>query len=294
MKRLLLFWYKKNMEILGRHEKAWKFRPTASYLGRTKTFVLSRCKSSFVVFDGRSMTVPENEYLQNVVLTHDRLQEKLVKDVIKKGDIVLDLGANIGYWTCLFAELVGNSGKVFSFEPEPNNFKLLKKNVEMNGYKNVTLEQKAVANKTDKTLLYLTDNGTMDHRIYQPNQERESIEVEVVKLDDYFKNLDVSIDFIKSNIQGADFAAIEGMPQLFKKSKNLKMIVEFAPHMAKGFGSDPEEFIEYLSNMGFKFYEVWWYDKKLKPIPPSLLKEYSRKSINTNLLCTKEEPNIFI
>lgn len=284
MKRLLLNWYKINMRLLGRYEKAWKFRPTASYLGRTKTFVLSRCKSNSVVFDGRSMTIPENEYLQYVLYQHNNLEEKLVRNIIKKGDIVLDVGANAGYWTCLFAELVGDTGKVFAFEPVPYNFQLLKKNVEMNGYKNVTLEQKAVSNKTHTTQMYLTDHGSMDHRLNQPNQNRKSIEVEAVKLDDYFKNLDISVDLIKSDIQGADFAGIEGMQQLIEKSKNVKIIIEFAPHMAKGFGPTPEEFIEFLKNSGFQFYQVTTYDKKPKLLTPSQLREYSQKNVHTNLL----------
>ena len=54
---------------------------------------------------------------------------KIVKKLIKNGDVVLDIGANIGYYTLIFAKLVGNSGKVFAFEPEPENFKILQKNI---------------------------------------------------------------------------------------------------------------------------------------------------------------------
>jgi len=286
MEQLLLYWYKKNTELLGKYVKAWEFRPTASYLGRTKTFILNRCKSSSVVVDGRSMIIPENEYLQYMVLTHKRPHENYVKSIIKKGDTVIDLGANVGYWTLLFAELVGETGRVFAFEPEPNNFKMLKKNVEINNYKNVVLEQKAVSNKTEKAHLYLTDNGTMDHRLSK-EKKRESIQVQVVKLDDYFKDFDISIDFIKSNMQGADFAGIMGMQQLIKKSKNLKMTFEFAPSMAKGFGLEPEECIEFIKNLGFEFYELsrW---KKLEHLEPEQVERYRQKNYHTNLLIMRD------
>src|SRR2546427_3878451 len=142
LKKLLLYWYKKHESFAAQHDWAWRFKPSASYLGRTKTLVLSYCKSDLIKLDGRSMHIPENEYLHVVVLEDGGLDNKVVKKIVKKGDTVLDLGANIGYWTCLLADLVGVTGRVFAFEPSPYNFQLLKKNVEMNGYKNVTLEQK--------------------------------------------------------------------------------------------------------------------------------------------------------
>ena len=73
----------------------------------------------------------------------------VVTKEIQPGDTVLDLGANIGYFTLLFAKLVGNNGIVFAFEPEPQNIALLTKNIKINNYKNVTLVPKAVSNTTN-------------------------------------------------------------------------------------------------------------------------------------------------
>ena len=73
-----------------------------------------------------------------------------VKDMIKEGDIVIDIGAHIGYYTLLFSKLVGKTGKVFAFEAHPDNFTLLKQNVETNGYTNVVVENKAVSNYNGK------------------------------------------------------------------------------------------------------------------------------------------------
>lgn len=285
-KKFLLKWYKLHLLTIGRIEKVWTFRPTATYLGRTRTFVTSRCGSDFVVLDGRSMSLPKDEYFHVVIMEHEGYETKFVKNIVKKGDNILVLGANIGYWTCLLAELVGNTGRVFAFEPSPYNFEFLKKNVDVNGYRNVTLEQKAVADKNYKTLLYLSDT-TMDNRIYDTHKNRKSVEVEVIRLDDYFKNLDVSIDFVKSNIQGADFAAIQGMSELLKKSRNVKLIVEFQPITDEEFGYDTKEFIEFLENEGFKFYDIKWFYKKLKPLQASMLKNCAKKDVGLNLFCTR-------
>jgi len=287
-KKILLYCFKKHFAFAAKHPNLWKYRPIASYLGRLKTFVLSQCKSNFVKLDKISMTLPENEFLHLVLFEHEGLVSKIVKNLVKEKNNVLVLGANIGYWTCFLAELVGNSGKVYAFEPSPENFEYLQKNVHDNNFKNTILEKKAVADKSYQTKLYLSD-GTMDNRIYDPHLNRKSIKIDVIKLDEYFKNLNLKLDYIQSNIQGADFAAILGMKELLKKSPNLKLMIEFAPKMAKEFGTDPNDFIDMLSAENFKFYEVWWYAKKAKLITSKKLKDYVKNNIDTNLLCTRED-----
>ena len=111
----------------------------------------------------------------------------------------------------------------------------------------------------------------------------------IIKLDDYFKNSDITFDFIKSDIQGADFAAIQGLQSVIKRSPNVNFIIEFAPQKAKEYGTDPNQFIDYLAELNYDFYELWWYDKKIKPITIKKLKNYAEKNIDTNLVCLKRK-----
>src|SRR5258708_4633510 len=133
-------------------------------------------------------------------------ETELAKVLIKPGDVVLDLGANIGYYTLLFARLVGPAGRVYAFEPEPANCALLKKNVELNGYENVVLVSKAVSNQTGLGKLFLCDFNQGDHRLYDSKDGRPHIEIETVELDRFFHNYGGSFDFIKFDIQGAEWA----------------------------------------------------------------------------------------
>ena len=91
--------------------------------------------------------------------TYSEYETDVMKKIVKKGDVDLDLGANIGYYTLIFAKIVGKNGKVFAFEPDLTNFTLLKKNVEINGYKNVVLINKAVSDKTGKLKLFLNERN---------------------------------------------------------------------------------------------------------------------------------------
>ena len=219
---------------------------------------------------------------------------KFWKNVIKEGDTVIDLGANIGFFTCLFAQLVGETGKVYAFEPGPDNCKLIRKNLEVNGYKNVVLEQKAVSNKAGKVKLYFS-YSSVDHRIFETDEKRDSIDIDCITLDDYFSEMDVSINVIKSNIQGSDCAGIQGAEKIIKNSKNLNyMSVEFDPDNLRSFNSDPEEFLDILLKMDYKLYDILAYGNKIIPIEKEqVLRKYpGGNGLGTGLLCSKKEIQI--
>ena len=149
-KKILSTIYRKCEQILS-----------GSQLGRSSIVkAISRClrsylKSDFVEIEGRQMFLDSNDSLRlSINRVYEPSETKTIKTHVKKGDVVLDIGANIGYYTLIFAELVGEKGKVYAFEPDPTNFDLLRKNVEINGYRNITLIQKAVSNKNGKISFY--------------------------------------------------------------------------------------------------------------------------------------------
>jgi FkbM family methyltransferase len=253
-------------------------------------FLVSRLKSGMVVIEGNKMYLDSKDsLLLSVRGIYEPFETEFIKKEIRKGDVVVDIGANIGYYTLIFAKLVGPEGKVFAFEPDPVNFALLTKNIETNGYKNVEPVRKAVSNRTGVSRLYLSKSSAADHRIYDSKDGRKSIEIETVSLDDYFKSYKGKIDFIKMDIQGSEGAAIQGMPELLKNSR-LKMIMEYWPKAANKFGIDPESLLRLVSESGFKFFELDEKTKTLKPIEITDLRKpgLSPDHIHTNLLCRKD------
>jgi FkbM family methyltransferase len=207
----------------------------------------------------------------------------LIKKVVKKGDIVIDAGAHIGYYTLILAEAVGPTGKVFSFEPNPKNFEVLKKNVAVNGYKHVVLEQKAVSNKNGKVKFYFSDINSGDGTIYATSEDRKSCEVESVRLDDYFKNK-LKPTFFKMDIQGMEPSAFEGMQSILS-NPYLKFSIEFYPAGLESAGYKPQEFLDKIMKKGFRLYDLD--KKKIAKDENSITEYYNSINYFTTLYCYK-------
>jgi FkbM family methyltransferase len=164
---------------------------------------------------------------------------------------LIDIGANIGYHTLLFAKWVGPQGKVYSFEPDYSNFKLLIKNITANKINNVSCFQKAVSDKDGITSLFLSKDNMGDHRIndffvFENDDKRERKEIQSIRLDSIISKSE-NIDFIKMDIQGSEIQAIHGMNEILNK---------FWPFAIEKSGHSPKEFIEILRQFDFKIFSI--------------------------------------
>ena len=198
---------------------------------------------------------------------HEEATTNLFKKAVREKDIIVDLGANIGYFTLLAARLTGKEGKVYSFEPEPKNYSYLIKNIKLNNYDNVLAMQEAVSDKNGRIKLYICEHDTGHHTInqyggiknYKPNTDNKEIfiEIDTVTLDDFLRDKEKTVDVIKMDIEGAEMLALSGMEQTIKQNQNLKMFIEFFPLLIKKMGNSPEEFIgKLLKDYGFSVFVI--------------------------------------
>jgi FkbM family methyltransferase len=216
-------------------------------------------------------------------------ETELVKAELRPGDTVLDVGANIGYYTLLFARLVGPRGKVYAFEPDPDNFALLSHNVRLNGYRNVVLVNKAVSDRPGAARLFLSDSNTGDHRIYDSCDGRPSLPIETTDLDSFFRAFKGYFDFIKFDIQGAEWAALQGMKGILARHDRLKMVTEFWPFGLKRYGASAADYLTFLQQQGFALYDIDETGGRLSRVDPAeLLGRYDPdREDYTNLWCVK-------
>jgi len=264
-----------------------------------QNYVIEHAKSDFAEVNGHKMYLgPKDSLKLSVHGVYEKLETDWVKQTIQKGDIVLDVGANIGYYTLTFAKLVGDTGKVFSFEPELFNFNLLQKNIEINNYKNVVTENVAISNNVGTTKLYLSNIRTGMHRIYPSHFCSEDfVKVKTTSLDEYFKDNEFGdkISFIKMDVEGSELGVLKGMKNIFETNRKIKILMEFVPSCIREFGAEPQELLKILQDQNFQFRHTNDDSETIESVKnvDNLLQKFDGEKTDfhpkgTNLICERD------
>jgi FkbM family methyltransferase len=208
--------------------------------------------------------------------------------------VVVDVGANLGLFTVIAANKVGNNGHVHSFEPVPSCFDLLEKNCNFYNLQNVTTYQNIVANKKEKRELWMDKYYSILGSLSGENlmNKGKKICIDAITLDGLFmdNNNNHRIDVIKMNIQGAEGLVIEGAKKLLEE-KGPAIFIEFWPYGLKQIGTDPEQLYDKLIDYGYKASLISYLDGSTTQISKSdifpLADIESKKSLALYMLFEK-------
>ena len=288
--KTLFYLYQKVKNLLG-----GRGLTKYSFIRKVKNYSFSHLQTDYAEVFGNKLFLNKKGLALAISHygTYEEVEAKIMEEKIKTGNIVVDIGANIGLHTLNMARIVGNTGQVFAFEPDPSNFKILEKNVKINNYQNIILEQRAVGDKHERTTLYQSDHPGM-HRIFpQTKQAKGQVKVELISLDKYFidSNLADRINFIKIDVEGLEFSVLQGMKNILKNNKKIKILFEFMPKNIMEAGFTPIELLNYLISHNFKLYCIDESTKKLLYVSNNeeILKLCSstNNTISRNLFCEK-------
>jgi FkbM family methyltransferase len=192
-----------------------------------------------------------------------------IERVLRPGSAFVDVGASIGLFSVLASRCVGESGRVFAFEPGPQNRSLLLLNLSTNGASNVAVDTRALGDRHG-VLVYSPSgaNGAVAPFDGNPSSLVSHELVTVVPLDDVIDE-DVQIDLIKIDVEGAEGAVLRGAGRILRRWKP-SLIFEFCPHALRVLsGVTGQRLLEELSEHGYALTVLRDSDDVLTPMSPT-------------------------
>ena len=198
---------------------------------------------------------PEHQYLY-FYGTHDEryIVTKLLK-MIKPGDICWDIGANIGFYTCLLASQVGDSGAVVAFEPASRTYGYLHENVSLNRFTNTTLINKGIGDRVEQRNLHYSEAGLAEGTasLKYTNERTAAERVTLDTIDNLFRELPAP-NFVKIDVEGYQLEVLRGGEHCLKTHAPLLMAE------LKDVGETNRdiyaEIEAYVTDLGYQLYEI--------------------------------------
>lgn len=244
-------------------------------------------KPKFIEIDGCNLLLDETDrHGFTIYGNSEERNMSYLKKIVMPGQIVVDVGANIGIYSVVLAKWVGKQGHVFAFEPAPDNIKLLRKTIKLNQFDNITITQKAISNKPGIASFYLVD-GISSHSLMDYGKSIDKIDVEVETLDNFFQDYEKPIDFIKIDAEGYDFKVILGMQNIISKTQNLSLFVEFDPKRLIKIGDSPQDLLRFMLNNRFSVKDLITNEMITSDDIEKTVERYMGEPHYTDLLCEK-------
>ncbi len=167
------------------------------------------------------------------------------------GDVLLDVGANLGWFTVLFDRLSPDGVAIHAFEPDPVNFDLLSHNLRLNGTHSVTAHRVAVAEEAGTATLHLYDDRNRGKHSLLPIVDRGGVTVSTVDLDGFLETEGIDpgrIRLVKMDVEGFEYQVLRGMPRLLEQVPVV--LCELLPKYLAKVGRDPRDLLDLLFSAG--------------------------------------------
>jgi FkbM family methyltransferase len=237
-----------------------KYCPTwvDKVLGKANTFVqdicfggIERCLNGMIdiKLSARFRTFPE-EYEQSAF--------KVMGKILKPGDLVVDVGANIGLYSVAIARLVYPSGKVFSFEPASESFMALLDHVRRNNLANMIEAYMCVIGDQPGGCIFTQDGVLGTNRIGGSKSQSKNAKTvfrEVRTLDQFFNQKRLLPDFIKIDVEGYEMSVLKGAQEILSRKK-CPILCELHPGYWETMDLDACDFIERAEKLGYHILEL--------------------------------------
>lgn len=178
---------------------------------------------------------------------------KRFRMLVRPGMVVADVGAHWGWYTLEAARALGGKGRVYSFEPAPETFAVLRENLALNGLLDsgvAELRKAAVTDACGTASLGICEEDSSRNSLFPDPEWTGRIQVETTTLDGALAG-ERRVDIVKIDAQGAELLALRGMKRIVAANPEIIVIVKFLPACLARAGTSAEQFLREISALGF-------------------------------------------
>jgi len=188
-------------------------------------------------------------------VTGDEGEKKVLSflaSLLKNGEVMYDIGANVGTYSVIIAKVVGNNGKIIAFDPETESLVRLKENIKLNDLSNVVVVDKALGEKTVSGKLYISGTTGNFSLVNIYDKEAKSETVEIVNGDDFIKEQNFPVPkAIKIDVEGYEHSVLLGLKKTLTNPECKIICCEVHLGLFPE-GVTEQKIIELIKSFGFK------------------------------------------
>lgn len=189
---------------------------------------------------------------------HEKKSSEEVKSIITPGMIILEVGANIGYYALLETRLAGPRGYLYAMEPAPFNFNLLQRNLKLNNLNNHSLFNTAAGAESGVAKFLLSGRSNLSTFIEREDLTGEEVDVNVITLDEFME--DKKVDFIRMDVEGYEKEILKGFTKLLKleEKRPRYFFIEVHSELLHKKNSSARDILESLRECGYEVRKSFW------------------------------------
>ena len=190
---------------------------------------------------------------------HEQGELKFLESIAEEGMNVIDIGANIGITAVAVAKKIGRRGKLYSFEPVPEYFNILKKNISSNRLENVKAYELALTDQVGRVDFY--QKGLSSGIVFEEGAKK--FKVSTTNIDRFLSEEEIErIDLINMDCEGSELLVLKGAKETLRKNK-VKIFCEIHRGFLKELGQSIEDLVQYLQGLEFQVESVSLNDLKV-------------------------------
>lgn len=256
LRRCFAFYIRKRLrvttliDIETQQNEAWD----SLFSGNTSEYVYSLSVDTKIILHKDSMLC------KYIYFGFEEEEVEFLRKYLKAGDNFIDIGSNVGLYSLIAAELIGNTGTVLAFEPTPETFARLIENISINNIKIISANNIGLSDRSGRSKLYTSKDGfdawNSFAKLPQLENSSETM-VAISTLDDILainqKKMDVSL--IKLDVEGWEYFVLQGSKDLLSKSDAPVIMVEFNEVNAFSAGYYCGNIYDLLKEYGYEWYK---------------------------------------